>query len=114
MKLDGPKKKVTKDTGIMVTIMPTDKTKINKRLIPMNRKHQIDKEDKVKLTGKITAEAENIGTRKALSLFITEEKDIRPLLGNNLLREFIRTILSFEQVTNKTNEAQKNNIIAFF
>ena len=82
MKIDGTKEEFIVDTESPVKLQPPYKENIEgKKQLLVTRKDQDVIETEVKITGKITVEAESKAVRKNLSILITEWEDIKPLLG---------------------------------
>ena len=84
------------------------------KIIPVRRNYREVDKNEVLITGKITVEAENKGTRKNLSILITEREEIQALLGLDWQRQFNLTIRHIEKSTTQTDQSEGDEIFTQF
>ena len=94
-----------------IKTFPDKVTIKNKESVPITRKYQDVKKNAVKFVGKITVETENEGIRKNLTMFITNQEDIKLLIGMDWLPQFNWTIQNIENTTTTTNQSEKDKIV---
>ena len=70
--------------------------------------------DEVEFAEKTRVEAERRGIRKNLPMLITEWEDIKPSLGMDWLREFMRAIPNIQATTTITDQSEEGEINTSF
>ena len=107
--------KVSVDIISPVTInLPFEEIKKNKEFSPITKKYQVVDKNVVKFAGKVAVKGDSGGIKQNLTIFITEQEDIKPLLGMDWVRDFIGTTRKIESTRKTTDHSENDKKIANF